>query len=54
MVKKRKPMIFTQVDLKQQYSEAFPLIENMLEMQPKNRPTAQNLLESRFFNAAAL
>jgi len=51
----KEAMVLVQGDLKEPYSResdgAFELIRSMLEMEPINRPTAREVLESVFFVA---
>lgn len=57
-IKKRKPMILVQQDLKKLYSEnrpeAFKLIHSMLEMEPTLRPVIEDIKSSTFFNTGSV
>lgn len=51
-IRNRRSMLMAQQDLIEPYSEdsvAFELIKSMLEMDPSERPTVGNVLDSKFF-----
>jgi len=51
-IKRKETMVFTKEDLNEPYyhsEECFKLIKSMVEMEPTNRPTADELKRSTFF-----